>query len=84
MSKDDPSKMPVNVASEPWVMEKLMDTENRIEKAFHEQTRYLDQKFDTAMRTANERYDQNQRWMIGLTITIVVTLIAGMFFQYFG
>ena len=34
----------VNLATEPWVKEQLMDTECRIERAFHEQTKYISQQ----------------------------------------
>lgn len=41
--KANPKIPDISLASEPWVKEQLMDTENRIEKAFHQQTKYLQQ-----------------------------------------
>ncbi|MDW3191281.1 MAG: hypothetical protein R8G66_02920 [Cytophagales bacterium] len=70
-------KMSVNVAAEPWVMEQLMDTERRIEKAFHEQTQYLSQQ----QALANDKLDNTVRWMVGLMITMIVALVAAIFLQ---
>lgn len=47
MSKKAPTKNPdVELANKDWVMKELMDTERRIEKAFHEQTQFLSEKTD--------------------------------------
>lgn len=54
-----------------------MKAQNRIEKALHEQTRYLAQQ----QSLANNKMDQNMRWFIGLMITMIITLIVGVFFQ---
>ncbi len=67
----------VNIATEPWVMEQLMDTERRIEKAFHEQTQYLAQQ----QAIANEKMDNNVRWMIGLIVTMTVAIILAVLFK---
>ena len=47
-----------------------MDTERRIEKAFHEQTQYLSQKMDN-----------NVRWMIGLIVTMTIAIILAVLFK---
>ena len=48
MKPNSETELPrVKIATEPWVMEQIMSTEQRIEKAFHEQTKYLSQKHDT-------------------------------------
>jgi len=48
----------------------MMDTERRIEKAFHEQTVHLNAKFET-----------QTRWMIGLLFTVILAVIVAIFFQ---
>ncbi len=67
----------INIATEPWVMEQLMDTERRIEKAFHEQTQYLAQQ----QAIANEKMDNNVRWMIGIIITMTIAIILAVLFK---
>jgi hypothetical protein len=48
MRPDSETEIPkIRLASEPWVMEQIMNTEQRIERAFHDQTKYLSQKHDT-------------------------------------
>ena len=95
MSDEEIPNVYVKVASEPWVMEKLMDTENRIEKAFHEQTKYFSQQQSTIEKAfheqtqylaqqqalANDKLDQTVRWMIGLMISMIVALVAAIFLQ---
>jgi hypothetical protein len=78
MKNTTPTELPkVNIATEPWVMEQLMDTERRIEKAFHEQTQYLAQQ----QAIANEKMDNNVRWMIGLIVTMTVAIILAVLFK---
>jgi hypothetical protein len=36
----------VELATKDWVVSELRDTEGRIEKAFHEQARFFNEKFD--------------------------------------
>ena len=89
MSKDIKTKIPeVNIALEPWVMEQLMDTENRIEKAFHNQTQYLakqqalaNEKLDSNLVIANEKLDSTIRWMVGLMITMIIAVVVATFIQ---
>ncbi|MEO1207638.1 MAG: hypothetical protein AAFV45_15025 [Pseudomonadota bacterium] len=79
MTKEKPSTVEVEVAPKPWVMEQLMDTERRIEKAFHEQTQYLSQQ----QTTANAKIDQairdmnaQTKWIIGLFIALIAAIIV--------
>lgn len=66
-------KLPeAEIATKDWTLKELMDTERRIEKAFHEQTIYLGQRFDT----------QN-RWMIGIMVTMITALFALVIAVYF-
>jgi len=89
----------INIASEPWVRSQLMDTENRIEKAFHDQTRFIidqltkqkedsDKRFEAQRKDSNEQFEAQRReftlqgrWMIGLTLTLVVAILIGVFFK---
>ncbi len=78
MSEEVKAKVPtINIATEPWVMEQLMDTEKRIEKAFHEQTQYLAQQ----QAIANQKLDNNVRWMIGLIVTMTIAIILAVLFK---
>ncbi len=56
-----------------------MNTEHRIEKAFHDQTKYLAQQ----QSLANEKLDNTVRWMIGLMITMIVAAVLAIFIQPF-
>lgn len=65
-----------------------MDTERRIEKAFHEQTRYLSQqqstaneKFDKQWSLTQEKLDNTIRWMIGLMVTMTIAIVLAVFFR---
>lgn len=67
----------VELANKDWVMRELMDTERRIEKAFHEQTQYLAQQ----QAIANEKLDNTLRWMIGLIVTMTIAIILAVLFK---
>ncbi|MGB0720311.1 MAG: hypothetical protein ACPGRX_07545 [Bdellovibrionales bacterium] len=67
------------IATKDWTLKELMDTERRIEKAFHEQTIYLGNRFDSQ----NQRFDSQNRWMIGIMVTLVATLFALVAAVYF-
>jgi len=54
-----------------------MDTEKRIEKAFHDQTKFLNQQ----QALANEKLDTTIRWGAGLIITMIVALVLAIFIQ---
>ena len=45
----------VELANKDWVMKELMDTERRIEKAFHEQTQFLSAKNDNIQKAFQEQ-----------------------------
>ena len=78
MSKKAPAKNPtVELATKDWTMTQLVDTERRIEKAFHEQTQFLTQKLDTQ----NQKMDSNIRWMIGLIVTMTIAIIGAVLFK---
>ena len=67
----------VTIASEPWVTEQIMDTECRIEKAFHEQTRYLSEQ----QKRTDAKLDNTMRWSTGLFITMTVAIILAVLFK---
>lgn len=78
MSKKIETKNPeVELANKDWVLRELMDTEGRIEKAFHEQTKYLAQQ----QAVANEKMDNNVRWIIGLIVTMTIAIILAVLFK---
>lgn len=89
MSKQNEFEVPkLRMASEPWVMEQVMDTERRIERAFHDQTVYFTERFDRAMtnisqemRESNEKLDNTIRWMVGLMITMIIAVVLAIFVQ---
>ena len=82
MKSDSETEIPkIRIATEPWVMEQIMDTENRIERAFHDQTKFLNQQ----QALANEKLDTTIRWGAGLIITMIVALVLAIFIQpYIG
>lgn len=75
MSEEIKAETPkVELATKDWTLRELMDTERRIEKAFHEQTQFLSQKMDNKL-------DNTLRWMIGLMITMTVAIILAVLFK---
>ena len=65
-------------------MAQIMDTERRIEKAFHDQTQFLSDRLDRQ----SERLDRQTQalstqtqWMVGLIITMTVAIIAAVLFK---
>ena len=67
----------IKIATEPWVMENIMDTERRIEKAFHDQTKFLNQQ----QALANAKLDTTIRWGAGMIITMIIALVLAIFIQ---
>lgn len=54
-----------------------MDTENRIEKAFHEQTKYLSAKHDTLTAEMH----RNNLQVILAILAVGVALVVALFFK---
>ena len=89
MTKEVKAEIPkVELATKDWTMKELMDTERRIEKAFHEQTQFLSQKNDNIERAfhdqskfLSEKMDNNVRWMIGLIVTMTIAIIMAVLFK---
>ena len=56
MKETSPTKNPhVELANKDWVMRELIDTERRIEKAFHEQTQFMSNKTDSIQNVFHEQ-----------------------------
>ena len=53
--KIKPTPPKIELATKDWTMKELMDTERRIEKAFHEQTQFLSQKTDAIQNAYQEQ-----------------------------
>lgn len=89
MSKDTSTQNPkVELADKNWVAKELMDTERRIEKAFHEQTRFLSekndalsQKTDRIQDALSQKIDNSVRWMVGLIVTMTIAIIMAVLFK---
>lgn len=82
MSETETENPKVELANKDWVMKELMDTERRIEKAFHEQTQFLSAKNDSMQQSFQEKTDHIQkeimsltRWMIGLSVIIILAVL---------
>lgn len=73
--KAEPPK--VELATKDWTLRELMDTERRIEKAFHEQSQYLTQQ----QNITNEKIDNTLRWIIGLFITMTIAIVLAVLFK---
>ncbi|MEN0047702.1 MAG: hypothetical protein AAF806_11640 [Bacteroidota bacterium] len=74
----------VELATKDWTMTQLIDTEHRIEKAFHEQTQFLNQKLDNQnqkLDNQNQKLDNQTKWMIGLFITMTIAIIVAVLFK---
>lgn len=88
MSKTETENPKVELANKDWVMKELMDTERRIEKAFHEQTQFLSTKNDSMQQSFQEKTDGIQRdianqtrWMVGLIATTTIAIILAVLFK---
>lgn len=67
----------VELANKDWVLREIMDTERRIEKAFHEQTQFLHKENgDLRKDIANQT-----RWMVGLMLTMTIAIILAVLFK---
>ena len=64
----------VVLSTQDWTLKELMDTERRIEKAFHDQTLYLS-------KTLNDGLNTQTRWMIGLMVTMTLAIIIAVLFR---
>ncbi len=78
----------VELATKDWTLKEMMDTERRIEKAFHDQTQFLSQKNDGMQKALqdqsqflSQKMDNNIRWMIGLTVTMTIAIILAVLFK---
>lgn len=85
MSKESPTKNPtVELANKDWVLKELMDTERRIEKAFHEQTQFLSGKTDSIQKETGELRRElaaQTRWMVGMMLTMIVAVVVAIFLK---
>ena len=78
MKKDVKAQEPkVELATKDWTLKELMDTERRIEKAFHEQTQFLSQKSDDLKKEINTQ----THWMMGLFFTMTIAIIVAVLFK---
>lgn len=79
MAEKAKTKLPeVELATKEWTLMELKDTENRIEKAFHEKTQYLTaQLTDINLRIADQKSETSNvvRWVVGIGIAIVLAVI---------
>ena len=66
----DTSLPKIDLATKEWVSREYIDTERRIEKAFHEQTRFFNEKFDNAIK-----------WLIGMFVTMTFAIIVAVLFK---
>lgn len=85
----------VELATKDWVSRADIDTERRIEKAFHEQTRFLTEKLSSIEDKLNSKIDSQNikfdsqnikidsqtRWMVGLMITMTVAILVAVLFK---
>lgn len=77
MTQKANAKIPdISLASEPWVKEQLMDTENRIEKAFHDQTRYLQTRHEAAMTSMADFKTEMHRNNLQIVLAILAGCVA--------
>lgn len=67
----------VELSNKDWVLKELMDTERRIEKAFHKQTQFLTHETSDIKK---EIINQT-RWTIGLVATMTVAIILAVLFK---
>ncbi len=78
MNEEVNSTLPkVELATKDWTLKELMDTERRIEKAFHEQTQFLSQRNDELKNALSVQ----TRWMVGLMITMSIAIIIAVLFK---
>ncbi len=79
MTKNTKTKLPnVELATKDWVMKEMIDTEKRIEKAFHDQTQYLSQQNTNLRNEVSNDIAIQTRWMVGLMLTMTVAILVAV------
>ena len=78
MAKDVKTEAPkVELATKDWTMKELLDTERRIEKAFHQQTQFLSKETgELKKEIANQT-----RWTVGMIGTMTIAIILAVLFK---
>lgn len=67
----------VELATKDWTMKEFIDSERRIEKAFHKQTQFLSKETGELKREiANQT-----KWTVGLIATMAFAIIIAVLFK---
>lgn len=74
--KQKPKDRDVYNATEPWVREQLMDTERQIEKSINALIVFHSERFDKQDQKFDEKFEAQNKWLMGLFITLIVALFA--------
>ena len=82
MSDKTTPKMPkVELATKDWTLSELRDTEGRIERAFHDQTKFLTDQISRLESKFDEKIDGQTRWMVGLMVTMTIAIMVAVLFK---
>lgn len=76
-SKPEAQVPKINIATELWVKEQIMDTENRIEKAFHDQTIYMTKQHS---ELKSEMYRNNLQTLLAI-LGVGALIVVAIFIQ---
>jgi hypothetical protein len=78
MTSDTETELPkIRIATEPWVERYMADTELRLERAFHEQTKMLYDK----LSEQNSRLNQQTLAIVLAILAVGAALVGAVFFQ---
>lgn len=78
MNKEVKTDLPkVELATKEWTLREIMDTERRIERAFHDQTQFLSERNNELKAEITSQ----TRWLVGLMVTMTFAIIIAVFFQ---
>ncbi len=76
------------LATKDWVSREDIDTERRIEKAFHEQTQFLTAKIDAVIERLDQKIDNQNikidaqtKWLVGLMLTMTIAILVAVLFK---
>lgn len=71
----------IKIATEPWVEKHMADTELRLERAFHDQTKMLYDKLSEMNQSLNQRLNQQTLAIVLAILAVGAALVGAVFFK---
>lgn len=82
MNADSETELPkIRLATESWVEKHMADTELRLERAFHDQTKMLYGKLSEMNNSLNQRLNQQTLAIVLAILAVGAALVGTVFFK---